>query len=56
MFNSAAFSLINFKRDNVSNSFSPFDFLIVFREVFKKLLVLTPGIYNGYWKAKNIPF
>ena len=31
-------------------------FLIVFNEVFKKLLVFTPGISKGYWKARNIPF
>ena len=48
IFNSEAFSLISFKRVSVSNSFSPFDFLIEFSEVFKKLLVFTPGISKGY--------
>ena len=48
MFNSEAFSLINFKRFSVSNSFSPLAFLIEFNEVFKKLVVLTPGISKGY--------
>ena len=42
MFSSEAFSFINFKRDRVSNSFSPFAFLIVFNDVFKKLVVFTP--------------
>jgi len=45
---SAAFSLTNFKKAIVSISFSPLDFLIVFKEVFKKLFVLTPGISRGY--------
>ena len=48
MFSSEAFSFINFKRDRVSNSFSPFAFLIVFNDVFKKLVVFTPGISKGY--------
>jgi len=38
-----------------SNSFSPLAFLIAFRDVFKNILVLTPGISSGYWNAKNIP-
>ena len=36
------------KKAIVSISFSPLDFLIVFKEVFKKLFVLTPGISRGY--------
>ena len=40
----------------MSNSFSPLAFLTELREVLKKTLVLTPGISNGYWNAKNIPF
>ena len=40
---------------NTNNSFSPFAFFTAFNEVFKKLLVFTPGISRGYWNAKNIP-
>ena len=35
--------------------FLAFDFLIAFKEVFKKFDVFTPGISKGYWKAKNKP-
>jgi len=45
---SVAFSFISFKKVRVSNSFSPFAFLIAFNEVFKKIFVLTPGISRGY--------
>ena len=45
---SEAFSLINFKKVKVSNSFSPWAFLTEFREVLKKVFVLTPGISKGY--------
>ena len=38
----------NFKNDIVSISFSPFAFLTEFKDVFKKLFVLTPGISKGY--------
>ena len=38
------------------NSFSPLAFLTELRDVFKKIFVFTPGISNGYWNAKNIPF
>ena len=48
MFNSEAFSFINFKRFNVSISFSPLAFLIELNEVLRKLVVLTPGISKGY--------
>ena len=44
MLSSAAFSLISFNIERVSNSFSPLAFLIEFNEVFKKLVVFTPGI------------
>ena len=47
-FNSEAFCLTNFKNSIASNSFSPFAFLIAFKDVFKKILVLTPGISKGY--------
>jgi len=54
-FNFNAFSLAIFKNSIASNSFSPLDFLIAFKVVFRKIFVFTPGISNGYWKAKNIP-
>ena len=47
---------INFKKVKVSNSFLPLAFLTEFKDVFKKLLVFTPGISKGYWNAKKIPF
>ena len=54
-FRSNAFCFTNFKNSIASSSFSPLAFLIAFREVFKKIFVFTPGISNGYWKARNIP-
>ena len=54
-FNSLAFSLTSFKNSIASNSFSPLAFLIAFKDVFKKIFVLTPGISNGYWNARKIP-
>ena len=41
-------SLNKVRKARESNSFSPFDLSKEFKEVFKKLFVLTPGISNGY--------
>ena len=54
-FNSFAVSFTSFKNSMASSSFSPLAFLIAFREVFKKMLVFTPGISSGYWKAFQYP-
>merc|ERR1711918_9885 len=42
------FSFTSFKNSIASSSFSPLAFLTAFNEVFKKILVFTPGISIGY--------
>ena len=45
---SFAFSFTNFKNSIASSSFSPLAFFTAFKEVFKNIFVLTPGISKGY--------
>src|SRR4029450_4601250 len=52
---SLAFSRTNLRKLGVESSASPRAFRTAFTAVRRKVMVATPGISIGYWKARNTP-
>jgi hypothetical protein len=51
----SAFSRTKRKKSGVESSASPRAFRTEFTAVRRKVMVATPGISIGYWKARNTP-